>query len=121
MNTTLPAILETKLSDFRRRVWVVKLAEGLLAALFGIALSYLLVFILDRFFETPSSIRLCILVAGAVTLGLRVAKTFAGGTTADVALNFYRQRSAWRIGGGGSPGLEEFSARWIEFGIEKRF
>jgi hypothetical protein len=58
---------------------------------------------------------------GAVTLGLRVAKTFAGGTTADVALNFYRQRSAWRIGGGGSPGLEEFSARWIEFGIEKRF
>jgi len=58
---------------------------------------------------------------GAVTLGLRVAKTFAGGTTADVALNFYRQRSGWRIGGGGSPGLEEFSARWIEFGIEKRF
>jgi hypothetical protein len=70
MNTTLPAILETKLSDFRRRVWVVKLAEGLLAALFGIALSYLLVFILDRFFETPGSIRLCILVAGTVTLGL---------------------------------------------------
>jgi len=58
---------------------------------------------------------------GAVTLGLRVAKTFAGGTTADVAMNFYRQQSGWRIGGGGSPGLEEFSARWIEFGIEKRF
>jgi hypothetical protein len=70
MNTTLPPILETKLADFRRRVWVVKLAEGLLAALFGIALSYLLVFALDRFFETPGWVRLSLLVAGAATLGL---------------------------------------------------
>ena len=70
MNTNLPAILEGKLADFRRRVWVVKLAEGLLAALFGIALSYLLVFALDRFFETPGWVRLCLLVAGAATLGL---------------------------------------------------
>ncbi len=70
MNTTLPPILETKLADFRRRVWVVKLAEGLLAALFGIALSYLLVFALDRFMETPGWLRLSLLVAGAATLGL---------------------------------------------------
>ncbi|MDB6155530.1 MAG: hypothetical protein JWL90_3983 [Chthoniobacteraceae bacterium] len=70
MNTTLPQVLETKLADFRRRVWVVKLAEGLLAALFGIALSYLLVFALDRFFETPGWLRLALLVAGAATLGL---------------------------------------------------
>ena len=58
---------------------------------------------------------------GAITLGLRVAKTFAGGVTADAAVNVYRQRGDWRAGGGGSPGLAEFSARWIEFGIEKRF
>ncbi len=70
MNTTLPPILETKLADFRRRVWVVKLAEGLLAALFGIALSYLLVFALDRFFETPGWVRLSLLIAGGATLGL---------------------------------------------------
>ena len=70
MNTKLPSVLETKLADFRRRVWVVKLAEGLLAALFGIALSYLLVFALDRFFETPGWLRLTLLVAGAATLGL---------------------------------------------------
>ncbi len=70
MNTNLPPILETKLADFRRRVWVVKLAEGLLAALFGIALSYLLVFALDRFFETPGWLRLSLLVAGAAVLGL---------------------------------------------------
>ena len=70
MNTTLPAVLETKLADFRRRVWVVKLAEGLLAALFGIAVSYLLVFTLDRFFETSALVRLGIFIAGAATLGL---------------------------------------------------
>jgi hypothetical protein len=72
MKTTLPPELEAKLADFRRRVWIVKLAEGLLAALFGIAVSYLLVFVLDRFFETPAWARLCLLLAGALTLGLGV-------------------------------------------------
>src|SRR4030095_4277839 len=70
MNTTLPRILETKLADYRRRVWLVKLAEGFLAALFGIALSYLLVFALDRFFETPRWLRVCIWAAGAAAFGL---------------------------------------------------
>lgn len=70
MHTPLPPLLETKLADFRRRVWVVKLAEGLLAAAFGILLSYLLVFALDRFMETPSGLRLGLLLAGAATLGL---------------------------------------------------
>jgi cobalamin biosynthesis protein CobD/CbiB len=70
MNMKLPSILETKLSDFRRRVWAVKLAEGLLAALFGVGLSYLLVFALDRFFETPAALRWIILIVGAATLGL---------------------------------------------------
>lgn len=70
MNTVLPPILETKLADFRRRVWVVKLAEGLLAALFGIALSYLFVFALDRVLETPGSVRLALLFAGGAALGL---------------------------------------------------
>ena len=33
MNTpALPPILESKLAQFRKRVWIVKLAEGLLAA-----------------------------------------------------------------------------------------
>jgi hypothetical protein len=70
MNTKLPPILEHKLADFRRRVWIVKLAEGLLAAIFGITLSYLLVFVLDRFFETPAWIRMPILLTGAAALGL---------------------------------------------------
>jgi hypothetical protein len=57
---------------------------------------------------------------GAVAVGLRLAKAFAGGVTADVELNFYRQRGDWRPGGG-SPGLAAFSARWIAFGLTKRF
>lgn len=70
MNPNLPPALEIKLADFRRRVWVVKLAEGLLAAVFGIALSYLLVFALDRFFETPGWIRLILVIGGGATLGV---------------------------------------------------
>ena len=68
----LPPILESKLSDFRRRVWIVKLAEGLLAACFGIALSYALVFTLDRFMETPAYLRGALLAAGAAVLGFGV-------------------------------------------------
>src|SRR5271156_5414036 len=70
MKANLPPDLEAKLAQFRRRVWIVKLAEGGLAALFGIALSYLLVFALDRFCETPVWARFCILLAGGATLGL---------------------------------------------------
>lgn len=57
---------------------------------------------------------------GAVTLGLRLAKELPHGVTADLAIDVYRQRGDWRIGRG-SPGLAEFSARWIELGLSKRF
>ena len=70
MKTELPPILESKLADFRKRVWVVKLTEGLLAAAFGIVLSYVLVFALDRVMETPVWLRASLLIAGALTLGL---------------------------------------------------
>src|SRR4051794_25613220 len=69
MNTKLPAILESKLADFRRRVWVVKLTEGILAAIFGVVLSYLLVFALDRFFETPRELRVALFLVVAAGLG----------------------------------------------------
>ncbi len=72
MNTNLPPVLEEKLAAFRRRVWVVKLAEAAFAALFGLALSYLLVFGLDRFFETPGWIRLTLLILGAASLAIGV-------------------------------------------------
>jgi hypothetical protein len=57
---------------------------------------------------------------GALTFGVRVAKDFPGGVSADVEFDVYRQRGAWAIGAG-SPGLAAFSARWISFGLTKRF
>ncbi len=66
----LPPVLSSKLSEFRRRVWVVKLAEGILAAVFGLAASYLFVLGLDRFFDTPAWLRGMFLAAGALVPGL---------------------------------------------------
>ena len=68
MKTTLHPVLEAKLGDFRRRVWAVKLAEGAFAAVFGLAVSYLVVFALDRVWDTPGWVRLAILIIGAATL-----------------------------------------------------
>lgn len=58
---------------------------------------------------------------GALTPALRIERLFTDGWSVDVTFAFYRQRSGWRIGGGGSPGLEPFSARWIEAGLSKSF
>ena len=66
----IPDRMRIKLKKFQRKVWIIKLAEGLLAAAFGLLVSYLLVFVLDRFFDTPVVIRTAILIAGALGLGV---------------------------------------------------
>ena len=66
----LPDRMRDKLEKFQRKVWMIKLAEGLLAAAFGLIISYLLVFALDRFMDTPAVARLAILVVGALGLGV---------------------------------------------------
>ncbi|WP_229414729.1 DUF3570 domain-containing protein [Zemynaea arenosa] len=58
---------------------------------------------------------------GAVTLGLKVEKEIGKNTTVDVSLERYRQQSAWRLFGGGSPGLQRFDARSIVVGITTRW
>ncbi|MFO1281642.1 MAG: DUF3570 domain-containing protein [Burkholderiales bacterium] len=58
---------------------------------------------------------------GAITPSLRIAKSFADGWSADLRVDFLRQRGSWRLGGDGSPGLEPFSARWISGGVSKSF
>jgi len=58
---------------------------------------------------------------GAFTPGVWVIKRFADGWSADLKLEYYRQNPAWRLGGSGSPGIETFSARWIQAGIAKTF
>ncbi|MHC4875873.1 MAG: hypothetical protein ACYTGL_05195 [Planctomycetota bacterium] len=66
----LPPGVSHRLQEFQQRVKFVKLAEGILGALFGLALSYLAVFIIDRFAETPGWVRGLILLAGATGPGL---------------------------------------------------
>lgn len=66
----LPQQTRSKLLEFRRRLWTVKLTEGISAAVFGLILSYLFVFIFDRFFETSAIVRGAILITGS--LGLAV-------------------------------------------------
>ena len=67
---SLPPVLTEKLTDFRRQVRVVKFTEGILAGLFGLAFSWLLVFILDRLGETPAALRGSLLLLGAAVPGL---------------------------------------------------
>jgi Protein of unknown function (DUF3570) len=72
-------------------------------------------------FDEPYSADTRLSAFGAFTPSIRIAKSFADGWTADVRVDFYRQRGDWRLGGGGSPGLETFSARWIQGGVSKAF
>ncbi len=66
----LPEGTRRRLEEFQKRVRFIKIAEGLLAGLFGLAVSYLLVFALDRFFDTPALLRAAILIVGALGMGL---------------------------------------------------
>ena len=69
----LPDSTRQRLTQFRRRVRVIKIAEGILAGLFGLVLSYLAVFLIDRFLDTPVSLRMGLLIAGS--LGLAVFRS----------------------------------------------
>ncbi len=62
----LPPRMKAALEQYKRRVWTIKLAEGVLAAIFGILVSYIIVFCLDRVFDTPTLLRVLILVIGMV-------------------------------------------------------
>jgi len=62
----LPPRLESSLVEFQKKVWRVKIAEGILIALFGLVISYLLVFGLDRWWDTPKWVRAFIVASGSV-------------------------------------------------------
>lgn len=70
MKTTLPPILESKLADFRRRVWVVKVLEAVLAGIVGVYVSWLMLFVLDRVIDTPAWGRWVLMLGGSAVLGL---------------------------------------------------
>lgn len=58
---------------------------------------------------------------GALTVGLKLAYQFDSRWRADVSLDRYEQRAAWRLGGSGSPGLAPFQAYWLQLGLSRKF
>jgi len=56
----LPSSLKLQLEQFRRRVWTIKSIEATCGALFGVFVSYLVVFGLDRVMDTPMAARVAI-------------------------------------------------------------
>lgn len=66
----LPETTRSRLAEFQKQVRKIKLAEGILAGLFGLAVSYVAVFLIDRFVNTPASVRAAILLGGCVGFGV---------------------------------------------------
>ncbi len=62
----LPPRMQKALEQYKKRVWIIKLAEGTLAAIFGLIVSYLIVFGLDRLIDTSALLRALILIVGMV-------------------------------------------------------
>ncbi len=60
----IPEGLRNQLEQFKKQLWRIKIAEAVLAGFFGLLFSFLLVFGLDRFIETPPMTRLIILILG---------------------------------------------------------
>jgi hypothetical protein len=60
----LPPVLQSKLEEFRSRLWSVKIGEGALAGIAGLIGSFLVVLLIDRAFNTPVWLRVWLLVLG---------------------------------------------------------
>ncbi len=58
---------------------------------------------------------------GGATLGVKVAKEIDKLWTLDAKLERYEQRSNWRLGGTGSPGIDPFRATFIQVGASRKF
>ena len=62
----LPDSLTAQLHEYRRRVWTIKMVEAVAAAAFGILVGYLVLFCLDRVWDTPGWLRVGLFIASAV-------------------------------------------------------
>ena len=60
----IPESLRLQLDGFRRHLWRVKIMEAIAAGVIGLLVSFLLVYGLDRIWQTPGWVRLAILVSG---------------------------------------------------------
>jgi len=68
----IPPHLQKKLESFRGQLWSVKIAEGALAGIVGLAVSYLTVFAMDRLVDTPQWLRWVILLSGVAVPALGI-------------------------------------------------
>ena len=66
----LPDDLAGRLLRFRSRVWLIKIVEGVCAAVVGVLAAYLLLFVVDRLTDTPAWLRWALFVAALVACGL---------------------------------------------------
>jgi hypothetical protein len=66
----LPESLRDQLLDYRRRVWTIKLTEAVAAAIFGLAVAVILLFLTDRVWETPTWVRAVLFLAAWVGFAL---------------------------------------------------
>ncbi|MFM2198819.1 MAG: hypothetical protein RLZZ505_2251 [Verrucomicrobiota bacterium] len=65
----IPESLRKQLEDFRRQLWRRKVMEAVAAGLIGLLLSFLLIYGLDRVWQTPGWARLLILLGGVSLFG----------------------------------------------------
>lgn len=63
----LPDELRRQLADFRRTVWVIKAIEAFCGALFGVLVAWLVLFLLDRFSDTPAAVRWTLFAAAVAS------------------------------------------------------
>ncbi|MDF2378010.1 MAG: hypothetical protein P1U81_17360 [Verrucomicrobiales bacterium] len=71
----LPPHLQAKLEAFQQRLWSIKIAEGALVGIIGLGATFLVVFVIDRFIDTPLVLRFILLALGvavpAISIPLR--------------------------------------------------
>ncbi|HVJ45800.1 MAG TPA: hypothetical protein VM511_05395, partial [Luteolibacter sp.] len=61
----IPEGLRLQLIEFRKHLWRIKVLEAVIAGMIGLIFSFLVVYVLDRFWPTPALVRLGILIAGS--------------------------------------------------------
>jgi hypothetical protein len=58
---------------------------------------------------------------GAITAGLKLSYKVTKEWTIDGKVELYEQKSNWRLGGKGSPGIDTFNANFYQVGISRSF
>lgn len=68
--TKLPQAIADRLEGFRKKLWWMKAAEAILAGIFGLLLGFVIVFVLERFVDTPVWIRIVLLASGTSIMAI---------------------------------------------------